>query len=132
MKSTWTSSPAVRELSAVNPCRTVALLVVTVKLGPEPGSSVRLVPLTETTVAICCMPVPFWLGGGTAVAGGTGITLKTGVTVAVVPEIATDCAASRSKSSEVLEFETVNGVGKVKVKEVVASEWSRPRPGPSC
>lgn len=96
-------------------------MVVTVKLGPEPGSSVRLVPLTETTVAICCMPVPFWLGGGTAVAGGTGITLKTGVTVAVVPEIATDCAASRSKSSEVLEFATVNGVGKVKVKEVVAS-----------
>ena len=77
--------------------------MVTVKLGPLPGSSVRLVPLTETTVAICCMPVPFWPGGGTAVAGGTGMTLKIGVTVTVVPEMVTDCAASRSNSSAPLE-----------------------------
>ncbi len=91
MKSTWTSSPAVRAETAEKPCRTVALLVVTVKLGPEPGSRVTLVPETETTVAICCMPVPFWLGGGTAVAGGTGLSEKTGVTVTVEPLMAIDC-----------------------------------------
>jgi hypothetical protein len=53
--------------------------------------------------------------GGTAVAGGTGFRLNTGVTVTVVPEMATDCPASRSTSSYVDVLPMVMADGNVMV-----------------
>src|ERR1035437_2651766 len=95
--------------------------MVKVMFEPLPGCTTRVVPLTETTVPCCSMPVPLRPIGGTALAGGTGLMLKTGLTVTVVPEIATDWPASRSMSSEVDVLLTVIAVGKVMVYELVAS-----------
>src|SRR6266702_157784 len=89
--------------------------------GPLGGCTTSVVPLAETTVPLCSMPVPFWPGGGGVEAGGTALMPKTGLTVTVVPEMVTDWPASRSMSSDVEEFEMVTGDGAVAVNEVVAS-----------